>query len=132
MRTGKLYERKGIQEFYRLYLHRGGLIKEPLQMYGMSTKSSFQQISQVVMGTIATGLFVLITVSVIGAYYPRTLLVLHLDWLYVPLRGIYADCSDPENQGVGFCSESRLSTPDGRVPSRDRDRPLPFSLNSHD
>lgn len=92
-------------------------------------------ITELILGVVATALGLLVFLTVIGNIFPATVQAVGLDWLYVPLKGVYADCSKAENRGVGFCKpkedwhnhDDSFSHARG-IPNRSKGSALPFNL----
>lgn len=80
------------------------------------------------LGFFACFLFVVITCTIAGAYYPRTLEAMHLDWFAIPLRGLYSDCSDPSNRNAVYCrpKESKYNMRTAKI--KEASKPAPFVL----
>jgi hypothetical protein len=94
---------------------------------------------QVVGGILSAFLTVVVFLAVIGNIFPRTVEAIGLGWMAVPLRGVYADCSRPENQGTGFCQpkEQRYTRDTAyfrsdRIPNRSHGNLPAFGLNDRD
>ena len=97
------------------------------------------KLHQLLTGSCAAFLALVIVVSVVGNIFPATVQAIGLGWIAIPLKGVYADCSRPENQGQGFCKpKEEKYTRDNvyfrsdRVPNKSRGIPAPFGLNDKD